>query len=223
MDEHSIFYPPPPDWTYRWCTAGRHHAPTKASGDTRRWHGRQCPECTRAYMRTYTHERRADPEYREQLNAYRRNLQAKLKADPEYREQVNAYQRKLRAKLKADPEYRRQHNAKKRGYNNTPKGRAAKAADKARRKQHVRDAVCQHGRKCWQTAWQDILSQPDSRCAVPHCQQQDLTADHIVPLASGGLNCRDNLQPLCRWHNGVKGALSQEQFLRAAGANELAH
>ena len=45
------------------------------------------------------------------------------------------------------------------------------------------------------------------RCAVPGClKRKDIQADHIIPLAGGGLDCKDNLQPLCRQHNNAKHA-----------------
>lgn len=34
----------------------------------------------------------------------------------------------------------------------------------------------------------------------------DLTVDHVVPKAAGGTDDEDNLQTLCRSHNGAKGA-----------------
>lgn len=42
-------------------------------------------------------------------------------------------------------------------------------------------------------------------CQHPDCEvQEDLTIDHIVPLSRGGSDELDNLQLLCRQHNGRK-------------------
>ena len=46
-----------------------------------------------------------------------------------------------------------------------------------------------------------IKAQPwCSQCGSPH----DLTADHIVPLARGGLSVAENVRVLCRACNGGK-------------------
>lgn len=42
------------------------------------------------------------------------------------------------------------------------------------------------------------------RCSVHDCQRKDIQADHIIPLAGDGLDCKDNLQPLCAHHNTSK-------------------
>ena len=55
------------------------------------------------------------------------------------------------------------------------------------------------------------------RCSVPGCRRKDIHADHIIPLANGGLDCRDNLQPLCLHHNASKQAADPIAFRRQLG------
>ncbi len=53
--------------------------------------------------------------------------------------------------------------------------------------------------------WRQILDRFDGRCA--HCGTADsLTIDHVIPLSMGGSNDWTNVQPLCHWHNSLKGA-----------------
>ncbi len=42
-------------------------------------------------------------------------------------------------------------------------------------------------------------------CAACLRESKHIQIDHIIPVKQGGSSERDNLQPLCRWCNGVKG------------------
>lgn len=46
-------------------------------------------------------------------------------------------------------------------------------------------------------------------CRTPDSPDNPLTADHIVPVALGGRNVRDNVQVMCRACNSSKGARPQ--------------
>lgn len=51
--------------------------------------------------------------------------------------------------------------------------------------------------------WQDLKAEFDNRCAF--CRKgKPLTKDHIIPLAEGGTDYIDNIQPLCRNCNSKK-------------------
>lgn len=53
--------------------------------------------------------------------------------------------------------------------------------------------------------WEALCAKYDNRCLC--CKQQKrLTIDHVIPLARGGSNSIDNLQPLCRLCNSRKWA-----------------
>lgn len=43
-------------------------------------------------------------------------------------------------------------------------------------------------------------------CAVAGCHNADIEADHVIPIARGGSHGVGNLQPLCGFHNRMKGA-----------------
>jgi 5-methylcytosine-specific restriction endonuclease McrA len=54
------------------------------------------------------------------------------------------------------------------------------------------------------TQWRELVEACGGRCL--RCGVvEDLTVDHIVPLALGGSNAIENIQPLCHDCNGIKG------------------
>lgn len=62
-------------------------------------------------------------------------------------------------------------------------------------------AVCDCGPGCFANAALRM------RLVCRYCQAtRRIQADHIIPLSRGGLDCRHNLQPLCRACNARKGA-----------------
>ena len=166
----------------------------------RGWNKRQCPECWREYQRQYQCQRyAANPEAaRERKRQYRA-------AHPEAeRERERSRQRRA-----ANPEAARERERQR--YAANPEGKR-----KHRRIRRARklNAVCQHGPGCFDQA---IATLPQ-RCAVPGCRRrQRLEADHIIPLAKGGLDCRDNLQLLCKSHNASKNATDPIVWARRNG------
>ena len=78
----------------------------------------------------------------------------------------------------------------------------AKPTNRSRsRRARKGNAVCEHGPSCFVLA---VQSMPQ-HCSMPGCLRKEIQANHIIPLAKGGLDCRDNFQPLCRLHNAIKG------------------
>ena len=53
--------------------------------------------------------------------------------------------------------------------------------------------------------WDELVQKCGGRCLRCGSTDEDLTVDHIVPLALGGSNTIDNIQPLCSACNGIKG------------------
>jgi hypothetical protein len=68
-----------------------------------------------------------------------------------------------------------------------------------------------------------IWAMPCAVCGLPH----GTTVDHIVPVACGGSNDESNLQPLCRWCNGLKKHNKTnrelERLIAARGLNHFKH
>ena len=166
--------------------------------DGKGWQKRQCPVCIREYGRQY---RAANSDaVQERKRLYRA-------ANPDA---VREWKRRWRA-ANADAiresgcRYRSANSDRIRGYNR--EYRAANPEVRRKQKRNRRalkaNAVCVHGTGCFAGA---VATLP-KRCAVPGClRRKGLQADHIVPLAGGGLDCKDNLQLLCAHHNSSKGA-----------------
>lgn len=182
-----VLYPPQPGLYTRLCSKCRQWKPTN---DGRRWHYRQCYDCVSAYSAAYHAAHREEKQayyitHREELLAYATT----------YREERQDYR----------ATYRSTHREEQRAYNATYRqtevGKEARRRHDRNRRARKNNAICQHGPSCFAAAAVQMLP----RCAVPSCKaKKDIVADHIIPLAHGGQDCRHNLQPLCRHHNAVK-------------------
>jgi 5-methylcytosine-specific restriction enzyme A len=76
-------------------------------------------------------------------------------------------------------------------------------AGKHRRKARLRG----NGGSYTPAEWIALKTQYDNRCLVCGKQEPEieLTVDHIIPLAKGGPNTINNIQPLCHLCNSLKG------------------
>ena len=173
------------------------------------WHRRQCPECQLEYRRQ---------RYAANADAMRERSRQYRAANPDaVREGNRRYQAANRDALR---EYLRQYRAVNpdafRGYYRRYRAANPEVRRKVARNRRARkaNAVCPHGRGCFHQA----IGFLPQRCAVPGCRKRKgLEADHIVPLSGGGLDCRDNLQLLCRHHNRSKGTAAQTAWAQRNG------
>jgi hypothetical protein len=53
--------------------------------------------------------------------------------------------------------------------------------------------------------WAGVLERYGRKCLYPGCNKTDIQMDHVMPLVMGGTHTKDNVQPLCSFHNSSKG------------------
>ena len=197
-----------PTWTSRWCRRGMHWMETAA--DARVWDGMTCPDCRLARKRE---KYAADPEpARAYLRAQRAANLERERARDRARHAANPQIKRAQARRRywANPERYAEYN---RQYYKTDAGKLNRLRSCNKRRVAVANAICEHGEACFDIA---AVALPQ-RCAVPGCRRKDIQADHILPLALGGLHCRLNLQPLCGHHNASKRASDPIEFARRNG------
>lgn len=72
------------------------------------------------------------------------------------------------------------------------------------KKQRYRTRKVNNGGSFTASEWKDLVSKCEGKCLC--CKEKKpLAADHVVPLARGGTNSIDNIQPLCKSCNSKKG------------------
>lgn len=179
-----------------------------------------CRECWRAYGRVYDktpkrleqnrkryHERmETDPAFREKQ---REETRSRYHSDPEYREKMIA----LQHERYAVPEIK--DRILRRAHERTADGRY-RERDRQRNHDPQRQEnrkTYHHKRRAWKRGsatsftraeWKALCAKYDQRCLC--CgEKKPLTPDHVVPLALGGSNGIENIQPLCWRCNTRKG------------------
>lgn len=146
--------------------------------------------------------------YREENPEKVRETQQKYEAK-EHRRQAQAEKNK-RIRL-ADPEKRREACRKWHADNREDSRRRASEwqrnnPDKVAAIQHRRRARKRQAEGTWtEFDWLQILYAYGTICPCCGRDGLPLTVDHVVPLALGGTNWPDNLQPLCAECNQRKG------------------
>jgi 5-methylcytosine-specific restriction endonuclease McrA len=115
----------------------------------------------------------------------------------------------------ADPTYRaKRARIRRTSYlrfvdKNAARGRAyehrcpeVRQATKARRRVAERAS----GDRFTGAEWRALIEKYGGRCLCCRQQVKKLTPDHVIPIAKGGANTIDNIQPLCQSCNCAKGA-----------------
>lgn len=172
----------------------------------------QCKTCEKAYQKTEKAKARASayqsrPDIRVRINAKRR---ARRQTDLEFRAKEKTYRQKYQkrdyvvAKNKQhQAEYRSRPENKRRARQSTIEWRQEnpeRCREQARIKYlRKKGADGEHASDQWET----LLALCSHRCLVC-ATTENLTRDHIIPLAWGGSDKIDNIQPLCHQHNAEK-------------------
>ena len=134
------------------------------------------------------------------------------KSEKERELQKSRQRERKQQKKAANPEIKRQRNREWIAANLERRREIARKSNRNRRARKL-NAICQHGPGCFDIAARGM----PQRCAIPGCRNKDIHADHIIPLALGGKDCKENLQPLCGRHNSSKHATDPIDFARQHG------
>lgn len=192
-------------------------SPCRKCGGDRHWCGTRwlCRPCQAASWRAWKASR--TPEQLESDKRRANDLRnARRAADPAKR--AADYARTAAWRITNADRYRA--GARRWYADNADRARSAKLAEYyaapekfyARnlvRKARLRDAVCEHGSDCVSS---DFLARCYSSVCV-YCGNPAEHADHLMPLARGGLHCRDNIVPACADCNEHKQARDPFEWL----------
>ena len=81
--------------------------------------------------------------------------------------------------------------------------------ERSRAASHTRRVLLKGGGTYTPEAWLAACDRADNRCL--RCgSDEPLTVDHVIPINYGGPNTIENLQPLCRRCNSIKGTNSTD-------------
>ena len=172
-------------------------------------------DAARAKQRERYHERKENASYIQQRRNYQTQnrdkiLLAKAKYRATRRYELSAKQRE---RYRQNPDYTSQYSRQWRAANRERKNAGERARrlrnwerssqlsriTKAKRRDHVAGA---RYRLC---DWQALCTWFGDKCLCCH-EAKPITVDHVIPLARGGTNTIENLQPLCDRCNKSKGA-----------------
>lgn len=172
------------------CGAEKHHTGT-------RW---RCSECYNAWQAARRGNLLPEQRESERIRANALRVEAHALWTDQKRAEVNSKTQAWRE------ENRDRHRQVTRDWHkaNAEHARAAKAdayranpeqfyARNLKRKARLLDAICQHGPDC---VTPELLAVVYADQCL-YCDRPAEHADHFIPLAAGGLHCRDNLVPAC--------------------------
>lgn len=148
-----------------------------------------------------------------QRDYVKRNPDKKRESDKRFRETHSDYLRETKRAYSANNRERLNQQSAERAKNNKERRNAIVRSYRNRnleafqvKKARERARKANANGDCTTEEWKAILNRyaPDGIC--PACGKvRPLTLDHVVPMALGGTNNPDNLQPLCNQCNATKG------------------
>ena len=163
----------------------------------------RCLSCGTAWRQEYERQRWQTPEYKARKREYqrqhyqrpdvkdaRREYNRQRHQTPEYK----AWQREYR--LTPEFKAKRRKYEKQQHQTHPDKGRTKNRNRRAKKRKNF----CDHVIGCF-----DFGARHMPSVCMMCFTTFDITADHWHPLEAGGLDCRFNLQPLCRSCNAWKG------------------
>lgn len=163
--------------------------------------------------------KRYDDAHKEQASARAKEKYKNLSVEQLAQEKIRAHEYYIRTKYvtlarnknwkvknkEYYKEYCRNYHAK---YNATEHGKSVNI-NKAYRRRKYMDTLTPID----YSAVRERFDKLGNRC-VACGATNNITIDHIIPLAKGGTNCIDNLQPLCHSCNSSKGVKSMDEFMK---------
>lgn len=165
-------------WGNKWCN--KHNVEKRLYSDHKR-----CPKCKSEASKKRRKKLRLNPEYRKaEKRRYREWVKQRKRIDPVFREKYNAMRyEELKRRIASN------EGARDKYYQNLAQYRVA-------RRKRERDSPI---------SWRTIKLFKEVYAYCLKCgSSDDLTIDHIIPVARGGSGEFSNLQCLCRSCNSKK-------------------
>jgi len=168
----------------KWLFARRKYSQSEKGRITkRRWNA---TDKARATRRAWYHRKIQDPEFKETQREYHR----KWERSPSGKKYRHEYAQRIEVKERMKV-YRRKweegNGYQKKLLKNRIHWQRRRAAGKLTREQ-----------------WEQVLDEWNHKCAYCGTASDNLTIDHIIPIAKGGTNDPKNLAPACRSCNSRK-------------------
>lgn len=195
-----------PDWHARDNEAVQRYKKTEKGKRTqeRYYNSEKGQETVKGYRQT--------PEYKDRRRQYQQTEESKEyhrqhEQRPEVKEKRKAYRQKEQVRIERakyskqymqKPEVRKQRRQWERQY-----ARQERVKELFRRKNQTRRArKIGNGGSYTLEEWNDLLTHYNNTCLCCGIKGEEtelgkLTLDHVIPLAKGGSNSIDNIQPLC--------------------------
>lgn len=149
-------------------------------------HESRCKECRKAY----------------QADLYLLNLEDKRQYSRKYYHKNKEQRSKYRSEWYQKNKNKNNQYHKEWRRNNPERSRAQRKIENSRRRARIENAAGNYTT----SEWMKLKEKYDSKCLA--CDRSEpevkITPDHVIPLALGGSNDIDNIQPLCWGCNASK-------------------